>query len=409
MGDETIGQRLRRLRLERGLSQRDLASPGVTNAYVSRIEKGDRTPSVTAIRKLASRLGVSPEYLETGVPLSAADRRRWELENAELELRLGRTLESSEQRFRAVLDDALAAGDFSAEARARAGLGLCAAHVGRHEDAIRELERIVDGSVITPATRPDIYATLARSYAIFGQNDRAIELFERCLAWLREREPENSVAYVRFATYLSYALTDVEDHDRARAVIEDAIRQGAEAADPYTRIRLYWSEARLAAVEGNLDHAQASLRRAVALLEAVDDSIHLGRAHRLWAETLLDEDRTEEAHEHLLLAAQLLGAEPDAKDEALVHVDLARLHVKVGAIEEALVETARAIELSEEDLEVRGRTEWVLATASIATGDRVAADAHFRRAAECFGERSAYRRRLVEAWAQLDAAVPRLS
>jgi transcriptional regulator with XRE-family HTH domain len=64
--NETVGQRLHRLRLERGLTERQLASPGVTNAYVSRIETGTRSPSLKAIRKLAERLGVTPLYLETG-------------------------------------------------------------------------------------------------------------------------------------------------------------------------------------------------------------------------------------------------------------------------------------------------------------------------------------------------------
>ena len=61
---EPIGVRLRRLRLERGLSQRELASPGVSYAYISRIEAGTRRPSVKALRMLARKLGVSPEYLE---------------------------------------------------------------------------------------------------------------------------------------------------------------------------------------------------------------------------------------------------------------------------------------------------------------------------------------------------------
>ena len=55
---ESIGQRLRRLRLEKGLSQRELAGPGVSYAYVSRIEGGQRHPSLRAIRVLARRLGV---------------------------------------------------------------------------------------------------------------------------------------------------------------------------------------------------------------------------------------------------------------------------------------------------------------------------------------------------------------
>lgn len=65
--DESIGARLRRLRLGLGLSQRELAAEGVSYAYISRIEAGTRTPSVKALRKLAPKLGVSVEYLETGV------------------------------------------------------------------------------------------------------------------------------------------------------------------------------------------------------------------------------------------------------------------------------------------------------------------------------------------------------
>ena len=63
---ETIGQRVKRLRLERALSQRDLAEPGVSYTYVSRIEDGTRQPSLMALRTLADRLGVTPLYLELG-------------------------------------------------------------------------------------------------------------------------------------------------------------------------------------------------------------------------------------------------------------------------------------------------------------------------------------------------------
>jgi transcriptional regulator with XRE-family HTH domain len=65
---EGIGARLKRLRLERGLSQRDLSSPGISYAYISRIESGARTPSVKALRRMAGKLGVTVEHLETGEP-----------------------------------------------------------------------------------------------------------------------------------------------------------------------------------------------------------------------------------------------------------------------------------------------------------------------------------------------------
>lgn len=64
---ESVGQRLKRLRLDRGLSQRELSAPGASYAYLSRIEDGTRNPSVKALRLVAPKLGVSVSYLETGI------------------------------------------------------------------------------------------------------------------------------------------------------------------------------------------------------------------------------------------------------------------------------------------------------------------------------------------------------
>jgi len=63
---ETFAERLRRLRLANNLSQRELHQPGVSYAYISRLEAGQRVPSLKAIRKLAAKLGVTPLYLELG-------------------------------------------------------------------------------------------------------------------------------------------------------------------------------------------------------------------------------------------------------------------------------------------------------------------------------------------------------
>lgn len=66
MAPTPVGERIRERRLELGLSQRELSAPGVSYAYISRIEAGFRRPSVKALRKLAPKLGVSVHWLETG-------------------------------------------------------------------------------------------------------------------------------------------------------------------------------------------------------------------------------------------------------------------------------------------------------------------------------------------------------
>src|SRR4051794_39019566 len=112
-GPESIGERLRRLRQDRGLSQRELASQGVSYAYISRIEAGARRPSVKALRQLARKLNVSPEYLETGSDLRDVDQRELRLTDAELELRLGQGGRELETTLESILEEAVAAGDSS--------------------------------------------------------------------------------------------------------------------------------------------------------------------------------------------------------------------------------------------------------------------------------------------------------
>src|SRR3954471_16823859 len=171
---EGVGVRLKRLRIQRGLSQRDLSSPGVSYAYISRIEAGARTPSVKALRKLSQKLGVSVEYLETGRDIRDVDDRELRLADAELELRLAENTEEGERKLSTILEEASAAGDVASATRARLTLGLVAAHRGNHLDAVERLESVPDTADVRPSTRADVYATLGQSYAALGVPDRAV-------------------------------------------------------------------------------------------------------------------------------------------------------------------------------------------------------------------------------------------
>src|SRR5689334_18715368 len=73
-----IGQRIRKLRHERGLTQEALATPEFTKGYVSALERGAVRPSLKAMELLAQRLGVpitdflaSPDQAPTEPDLGA--------------------------------------------------------------------------------------------------------------------------------------------------------------------------------------------------------------------------------------------------------------------------------------------------------------------------------------------------
>ena len=61
-----VGHRLHEAREAAGISQRELAFPGCSAAYISRIERGERIPSLQVMRELARRIGISESALAYG-------------------------------------------------------------------------------------------------------------------------------------------------------------------------------------------------------------------------------------------------------------------------------------------------------------------------------------------------------
>ncbi|MFI7643433.1 helix-turn-helix domain-containing protein [Nonomuraea sp. NPDC049400] len=67
MNPETFGNRLRRLRKARNLSQAKFAKAvGFSVSYISFLESGIRTPSPAALHRLAAFLDVDPTFLRHG-------------------------------------------------------------------------------------------------------------------------------------------------------------------------------------------------------------------------------------------------------------------------------------------------------------------------------------------------------
>mgnify|MGYP001281087429 CR=1 FL=1 len=86
---DRIASRVRSLRLERGWSQPELARrASLSNAMVSMVERGERTPSLDALASLAASLEVDTSVLLAPDETAAlrGDARRFAEELAELKL-----------------------------------------------------------------------------------------------------------------------------------------------------------------------------------------------------------------------------------------------------------------------------------------------------------------------------------
>ena len=397
---ETIGQRLKRLRLERDLSQRELAAPGVSYAYISRIEAGSRQPSVKALRRLAAKLGVSADYLETGSDLDPDGERELGLSDLELAVRLGDGGDA-EAGLNEVLAESEAAGDRHCAGRARVALAEIASTRGAFTTAAQLLEDAVRDEPFDPVVHDDIYGELARAWSASGQAHRAVQLLERCL---EELDGDDPVLEARYAVLLSYALSDAGDLARAEEVVQRALERAEDSEDPYMRVRLYWSLARLAKAEGRATVALANVRKAIALLQATDDTLHLARAHILAANIALTRDDATTATSHLDDAERLVGKNPAAEDS----IDLKNGRARIAII---LGDSRRAAELARETIGLigdqnpadEGRAHAILGDALALGGETNEADEAYRRAVALLEEQGRWRDApsTCRAWARM--------
>jgi transcriptional regulator with XRE-family HTH domain len=378
---EPIGQRLRRLRLERGLSQRELSGPGVSYAYISRIEAGTRQPSVKALRVLARKLRVSPEYLETGSELRDVDNRELRLADAELALRLGGEPIEVETLLRKLLDESTAAGDVVSARRAKIGLGVAAFRRGDLTATISHLEPIAQPDVLAPEEHADVYSTLGQAYVGLGETKRVIELFRRCLDALGDSNP---IAFITFATYLSYALSDAGDFEAAREVVNDVLDRADHVGDLYSQVRVYWSAARLEVREGREALALEHIRHAIALLRATEDTLQLGRANVLAADIALADEEPEAAREHLAQAERLLGRAPEPVDLATLRTVQARWAAEAGLADEAVAYAREALTIGGSEPGESASATWALAEALAAKGSIDEACTRFEEAIDAY-------------------------
>lgn len=70
-----VGENVRRLRLAAGLTQEQLAErSGLSQQYLSDLERGLRNPTIVSLWEIAAPLGVSPDKLIASDKLGAENR-----------------------------------------------------------------------------------------------------------------------------------------------------------------------------------------------------------------------------------------------------------------------------------------------------------------------------------------------
>jgi tetratricopeptide (TPR) repeat protein len=358
-----VGRRLRQTRLEAGLSQRALAFPGCTPAYISRIEAGQRIPSLQLLRELAKRIGVDVEYLARGDEAEAAVSDP--LAEAEFELRLG-NVEFARERFA----EAAAAREPDARRRARglAGLGQIAFGKGDYPRAIESFEEALEAWQHLEVDDPGVADSLGRAYAMTGEYERAVAIFERRYEEAERRK--DLIQTIRFSVLLANTLADCGSFGRAEELLGHALAQVGESGDPLTNARLWWTQSRLHALQRESGLAEKYARLALDTLIVTEHTRYVAHARLVLAHIYLDDDRVEEALELLESARTTLEVSDNTYDRGLCRLELARAYVELDRLDDAIALAETAVtELRDPSPADAGRAHDVLASALRRRGD----------------------------------------
>ncbi|HEX2195397.1 MAG TPA: helix-turn-helix domain-containing protein [Actinomycetota bacterium] len=338
----SVGTRLRRLRLQRGLTQKELADPRYTHAYVSTIEAGRRTPSPTALEHFAKKLSVDVEELRTGRPPDLEAKLNLKLQEARKDISAG-AFDDAGRALAQVLKDSKRYKMTHLEAKATEYQALIDERRGNAQAAF---ERYQDVEKILIEAPPPLLADCVAGQA-------------RCLT---------DIGDVRYAIYLIESLVDRLD------------REGY--SDPNALVRLYAPLVRAYVQLGVHSKATEYAEAALSMLPEVDDPFNQAVMHVNLAAAYLRDGRSKEADESLLRAEDLFRNLDLRAESATAHLNRGFSLVRGGGdleVAKSELETARELFVSMKNTRLEAYALNELAHVARVEGDLETARRHLDR------------------------------
>lgn len=332
-----LGRRLRSIRVARGLTQGEVVGDTMSVAYLSRLETGARKPTVKALSALATRLDVTIDSLLAAEPGQDPDEVRLALDYAELALESGEPAEAAQHLDAALRRVNDVAGTGMRE-RARLLHARSLEASGREDDAIIELETLLDDSTVSGVSRIRAGIALSRIHRETGDLGRAITCGEDVLSQLRTAGLDASDEAVQLSVTVAAAYFERGDTAHAVRLCAKAITQAETLDSPRARASAYWNASVMQANRGDIAAAVPLAERALALLSEGQDARNLARLRtevgRLQLE--LDPPAVDEARENLTQAvSEMEWSSASPTDRAWTLLGLARAAYLSGELEQA--------------------------------------------------------------------------
>lgn len=332
---DTIGRRVQRLRVQRGLTQKQLAEPVYTPAYVSTLEAGRVRPSDDALRHLADRLGVTFDELATGRSARLVTELRLRLTEAQRSLALGEAATAVRQ-YSGLLAEAEEQDLAEEQAAALLGLGECALDTGELEPGREYFERAEKRLADAPLqARVPALRGRAVAHYLAGELRYAVYLLESTIDELNRSGLHDPDALLLLYASAIGPYMDMGAHARAAQAAELALALAPQAGDPALVARMHRSVARTLLAEGRIAEADASLAKAAELYRGLHLRTELANCHWMRGYVYAQNGELDLAEGELRRALEMLSATRAVLYSSQVTVELADVLHRRGSSREA--------------------------------------------------------------------------
>ncbi|WP_182879189.1 helix-turn-helix domain-containing protein [Microbispora sp. H10949] len=358
---DLVGQRIKAIRRQRGLSQAQLAHPELSDSYVSLIESGKRTPTPAVLELLAQKLDCSLTYLVNGVTAEQMQDLEVGLSFARMTLENGEVAEAR-RRYAELLADGNLLGLASLRVEARYGYALASEACGELAEAISTLEELGKSEVDTMAPERKIAVALAlcRCHRERGDYSAAVQVGERALETLARSGWSDALVELG-ATLLSVYMAR-GDMLRAGHFAAELIAAAEVLGTPRAAVASSWNAAHVAERAGRGEEALALIERALAIQSETGEPRNLARLRQTHANMVLrlHPEESEKARDLLVRAQREMEASAtSAFDRAQGALDLAWAEIVLQHPEQAVEYAQAAVDL------VRGTSGWLETRAAL--------------------------------------------
>jgi tetratricopeptide (TPR) repeat protein len=407
-----LGERLRTLRVNGGLTQTDLAGERFSKEYVSQIERGKTRPTQETIEWLAQRLGVDPGFLASGVSADERGRIETALTRAEA-LTENREYADSLAEFQNIRPAVLGIASPELEVRVLAGEGWTLMRNGEIKQAIDVLTRarvLTEDAMFSDVDRADVLFRLGACRVELSSIQTAIGLLNEALTLAERSELPCDRLRADILRWRSRCYRRQRDYEAAREDLERALELAEALDDPQAVASVYFHASLVAERQGQWVLARRYAEQAKAQFEEIADRATVGKVLNNLGGLNFLLGKPEAAVEQLNDSFKMLLEYGSETDAARAVSSLAQVNLRTGQIEPAEEQARQALKLLGDRIDVVdeiGNAQLVLGRALLEQGRLEEADEAFDAAERSFDKLSSISHRASTWIAKGDLAARR--